>query len=141
MTRKKFRYVAGSYLVALFFVWLGVTLLDGNGGAEATASGALADVPEGVQVVEIIEKEWQLIPNNLVLEPGEVWFVLKNEGTKIHDFQVSRENFDKKSKRVGVGKSRTFKLTLEAGEYVFFCPISGHRGKGMEGALVVQESR
>lgn len=137
MTRRRFRYLAGTYLVALLLVWLGVSL---TGGDEATASSALADVPEGVQVVEIIEKEWQLTPNNLVLEPGEVWFVLKNEGTKIHDFQVSRENFDKKSKRVGVGKSRTFKLTLEAGEYVFFCPISGHRGKGMEGALVVQES-
>ncbi len=91
-------------------------------------------------MVEVTQEEWKLTPNTITVKAGQVRFVLKNEGVKIHDFQVSRENFDKKSKRVGVGRSRNFNITLEPGEYVFFCPISGHRGKGMEGVLTVLES-
>ncbi len=129
--------------MVLFSLLAGVSMFRDEG--EGGLAEALTDAPPDVQVVEIIEKEWKLTPtnvavgpeNNITLKAGTVRFVLTNEGTKIHDFQVSREDFDKKSKRVGVGKSRIFEVTLEAGEYDFFCPISGHRRKGMEGTLTV----
>ena len=140
MTRKRFRYLAGTYVAVLLLLLAGASLTrdDRDDGAIAAADTAIAPEDEDIQIVEVIEKEWELIPNNLVLKPGRIRFVLINEGTKTHDFQVSRDDFDKKSKRVGVGRSRNFELTLEAGEYVFFCPISGHRGKGMEGHLTVE---
>jgi hypothetical protein len=41
-----------------------------------------------VQEVSVVLKEWQIIPARLTVKTGKVRFVVKNEGTVDHGFEV-----------------------------------------------------
>jgi uncharacterized cupredoxin-like copper-binding protein len=41
------------------------------------------------------------------------------------------------SDKIGPGESTTLMVDLDAGEYVFYCSIDGHRAMGMEKTVTV----
>jgi plastocyanin len=69
---------------------------------------------------------------------GRVTIVMTNVQSKKHGIGVEGHGVDKDGKIVGKGKSSTLTLTLKKGTYTFYCPVPGHRAKGMKGTLIVK---
>jgi plastocyanin len=70
----------------------------------------------------------------LTAAAGEVTIELVNESGVPHNVEIEGQGA---SETITEG-STELTVTLEPGEYVFFCNISGHRAGGMEGTLTVE---
>ncbi|RBY91005.1 cupredoxin domain-containing protein [Blastococcus sp. TF02A-30] len=67
------------------------------------------------------------------LTAGTYEITLTNDGGSTHDLVVERDGEDvAESEDVDPGESTTFTVTLDEGEYVFYCSIANHRAMGME---------
>ena len=65
--------------------------------------------------------------------PGTYEVTLTNDGDATHDLVVEQDGEDvAESDQIGPGESTTFEVTLEEGEYVFYCSVGNHRAMGME---------
>jgi plastocyanin len=71
----------------------------------------------------------------LTAAAGEITIELVNESGVPHNVEI--EGQDAVSETITEG-STELTVTLEPGEYVYFCNISGHRQGGMEGTLTVE---
>jgi plastocyanin len=71
----------------------------------------------------------------LTAAAGEITIELVNESGIPHNVEI--EGQDAVSETITEG-STELTVTLEPGEYVFFCNIPGHREGGMEGTLTVE---
>ncbi len=89
---------------------------------------------------------------------GEVTFVVKNEGTLLHELvvvktdlapdklpadadepgKVSEEGSQGESGDLNAGETKEFKLNLDPGKYVLMCNEPGHYLMGMHVALLVK---
>lgn len=61
------------------------------------------------------------------------------EGTEGHDMSHVAEEPDVHVAAMSGGSSTIEFIPAEAGEYKFYCTVSGHREAGMEGTLIVSE--
>jgi plastocyanin len=65
--------------------------------------------------------------------PGTYEVTLTNDGDATHDLVVEQDGEAvAESDQIGPGESTTFEVTLEEGEYVFYCSVGNHRAMGME---------
>ena len=71
----------------------------------------------------------------LTAAAGEITIELVNESGIPHNVEI--EGQDAVSETITDGTTE-LTVTLDPGEYVFFCNISGHRAAGMEGTLTVE---
>lgn len=65
----------------------------------------------------------------------DVTIALRNDGVLQHDLVI--EGTDYATPLINGGESAELVVNLPAGEYVYFCSVSGHRQAGMEGTLTV----
>lgn len=94
---------------------------DGGGGNEPVFVG--------------IDIEWQQAPETL--PPGDIELTLENEGAIQHTVAIEELN-DERILDAAAGESDTATVTLEPGEYTYYCDVPGHRAT-MEGTLTVEE--
>jgi plastocyanin len=73
----------------------------------------------------------------LTASAGEVTINLTNEAQIPHNVAVEGNGVDEVSETVTGGET-SLTLTLEPGEYTFYCAVPGHREAGMEGTLIVE---
>ena len=73
----------------------------------------------------------------LTVPAGEVTIELVNESGIPHNVEVEGNGVEELSETITEG-STELTLTLEAGEYEFYCAVPGHREGGMEGTLTVE---
>ena len=154
---------AGTRGISLFIVPKFIPDADGNPGhsespsasasGESTPSGSAAGgsaAPESAaptseaapaveaQAVTASEGEMYIELSQDSFSPGEVTIEVVNEGNATHDLVVERDGADvAASDTIGPGQSTTLTVTLEAGEYVFYCSIGNHRAMGMETTVTV----
>lgn len=86
--------------------------------------------------------EWKLTPSNLTVAAGEnVTIVYENVGDAAHNWALDLDGDgepEQKTDTVQPGETTRISFTVdEAGEYAYFCDVSGHRDAGMEGTLTV----
>ena len=125
MTTTMSRLLLGAAAVALPLTACGGD--DGGGGSE---------VPEGA--IEVLGTDALAFdPDALSADAGEVTIALVNDGSIPHTLVVEGFEDDLKLSIAGSGDVDSGSLTLEAGEYTFYCDVAGHRGAGMEGTLTV----
>jgi len=62
----------------------------------------------------------------------------QNDASVDHDIALEGNGVSEKGDTVKDGGVSEFEVTLEAGEYTFFCSVDGHRAAGMEGKLTVK---
>ena len=98
---------------------------NGNGGATtlenpADESGALA-----------FQKD------SLEAPAGEITLVMENPSAVDHNIAVKNGDVEEEGEIVGQGETSEVTVTLEAGEYTFYCSVPGHEAAGMEGTLTV----
>ncbi|MGY1669354.1 cupredoxin domain-containing protein [Geodermatophilus sp. SYSU D00710] len=98
---------------------------------ESTPAAAPA-APAEARTVTATEGEMYIDLSESSFTPGEYTIEVVNEGNATHDLVVERDGQDvAASDTIGPGESTTLTVTLEAGEYVFYCSIGNHRAMGM----------
>lgn len=79
-------------------------------------------------------------PSEVATEPGEVTLKFENVGALPHNLVFEEDSGlvagDEEVFLTG-GENASYDLQVEAGEYVFYCSVAGHRAAGMEGTLTV----
>jgi plastocyanin len=73
----------------------------------------------------------------LTAPAGEVTIELVNDSGIPHNVEVEGNGVEEVSETITEGTTE-LTLTLEAGEYEFYCAVPGHREGGMEGTLTVE---
>lgn len=94
--------------------------------------------PPSTRKISVRGEEFSFSPSSLPLKAGEkVEVTFTNVGSIVHNFVV--EGVGVATKTIGPGQTDTVEFTAPAsGTYVLFCSVPGHRGKGMEGSLIVE---
>ncbi|SFL33336.1 cupredoxin domain-containing protein [Geodermatophilus ruber] len=70
--------------------------------------------------------------------PGTYSVEVTNEGSATHDLVVERDGQEvAATDSIAPGQSATLTVTLEPGDYVFYCSIGNHRAMGMEAPVTV----
>lgn len=87
--------------------------------------------------VTVIGSDIAFDRDDYVAAAGPVEITLANEGSIVHSLVV--EDVDgMRLVTQSKGDEDTGTVDLEAGEYVIFCDIAGHRNAGMEATLTVE---
>jgi plastocyanin len=77
--------------------------------------------------------------DELTAPAGVVTLVMENPASIEHNIAVKGNGIDEKGPVVGEGGTSEISVTLEPGEYTFYCSVPGHEAAGMEGTLTVTE--
>ena len=116
----------------------GGTTTSASSAEETTESSSAAgetseSEASGTQTIEVSSVDFSFELAEDTLAPGTYEITLTNEGDATHDLVVERDGEDVgASDQIGPGESSTFEVTLEEGEYVFYCSVGNHRSMGME---------
>ena len=105
--------------------------------AAAPAGGTTRD-PARVQVVA---KEFQLLPSRYVLRPGPTIVELVNAGEDAHDLALRLVAPGARTIHVPVvqpGALTRVRVTLRRGRYDVWCGVTNHRSLGMQALLRVR---
>ncbi|MCV2488347.1 cupredoxin domain-containing protein [Geodermatophilus sp. YIM 151500] len=98
------------------------------GGSEPAAAQELP--------VAAVDFDYELPTTELAA--GQLTIELVNEGDASHNLVVERDGADVASTEViSPGATTTLTVTLEPGEYVFYCSVGNHRAMGMEVPVTV----
>lgn len=78
-------------------------------------------------------------PDTLTAPAGEATFVFTNEAPVPHDFVIRMPGGEDVGKTEVITESEEeLTVTLEAGDYEFYCSVPGHEQAGMVGTLTVE---
>jgi plastocyanin len=77
--------------------------------------------------------------DELTAPAGLITLVMENPASVEHNIAVKGDGIDEKGPVVGEGGTSEISVTLEPGEYTFYCSVPGHEAAGMEGTLTVTE--
>lgn len=103
------------------------------GGTEGTEGG---EAGGGEPTFVAVDIDYAEAPAEV--PAGESTWTLVNEGTIEHDV-VIEELGDQLVVLAQPGESANGTVTLEPGDYTYYCSIPGHRAAGMEGTLTATE--
>jgi uncharacterized cupredoxin-like copper-binding protein len=100
-----------------------------------------------VQTIQISEKEYTINPTTITLpKPGTYAFDVTNDGKITHALNIEQSGEDDmgdeggevESGDISPGSHKTVEFTFSAnGKYEMYCPIDGHKDRGMEGQIDV----
>jgi plastocyanin len=101
--------------------------------SSSAAGGTTESEPAGTESIEVSSVDFSFELAEDTFAPGTYEITLTNEGGATHDLVVERDGEDvAASEQIGPGESSTFEVTLEEGDYVFYCSVGNHRSMGME---------
>jgi plastocyanin len=103
-----------------------------------TGTDAPAESPDRGTVVTVVATEFALAPSEATFAPGPYTFVLDNQGSMTHDLVVEGPGVEAAASPAGSGQTSEVTVELEAGEYILWCSIGGHRAQGMEVTITVE---
>lgn len=113
---------------------------EGDAAAESGAPGGAAEGDGGAAVEPVwvaIDLAYESAPEQLPAgEPVEAELI--NDGAIVHNV-VIEELDDELILEAEGGQSDQATITLDAGDYTYYCSIPGHRAAGMEGTLTAAE--
>jgi uncharacterized cupredoxin-like copper-binding protein len=118
---------------------LAVALVAGCGSDDDNnASSTTGTAAAGGSSVELTATEFAFDPSKVEVEQaGETTFTLVNDGKFTHALEIEGQGIEEETDEIDGGETTELTVDLEPGEYEFYCPVDGHREKGMEGTLVV----
>jgi plastocyanin len=117
-------------------VAVALVALAGCGEKRETSTGGASSGSSAP--VTVSETEFKLTPASFkVPKAGPLTILVRNDGATAHALALVTPSGEVKTGTLAPGKSQTLKADLKAGKYQIYCPIDGHRGKGMKGVIVV----
>lgn len=121
---------------ALLIATVALTQGGSSGGASAATPPASGDSAEP-QAVEVILGDIFITPGQILVAPGRVVLEVTNTGGIQHDLALEG---GPQTPMLNPGQSATLDLgVLEAGTYIVYCTVPGHREAGMVAEIVVGE--
>ena len=95
------------------------------------------------QPVAVTLSEFKIAMAHDTVAAGPVTFRIKNSGTMTHALFVMNDTFEKGSAEIPAGQEVSLTVTLKAGTYEVFCPVSdeSHKKAGMTHKLVVTAAK
>ena len=72
------------------------------------------------------------------LPAGRIAFNVENGGKETHAFEIEGNGIEQKTNELSRGNTAALEVELKPGTYTIYCPVKGHRGKGMEKTLTVK---
>ena len=73
----------------------------------------------------------------LTAPAGEVTIQLMNDSGTPHNVEIEGNGVEETSETITEGMTE-LTVTLEPGEYEYYCAVDGHKDAGMEGTLTVE---
>ena len=112
---------------------------EGEGEGEAAAGGEGSaegggEIPPDAQLFVAVDIAYEDAP--ATVPAGGATFALDNQGAVVHNVVV--EETDTLVVEAEGGQSDVGDISLEPGEYTYYCDIPGHRAAGMEGTLTAE---
>ena len=107
-----------------------------SSSAPSTSSAPAAEEEAEAVTVSAVDFDFELSEDSY--SAGTYTFEVTNGGQMPHNFAVERDG-----ETVGAtdvlqpGGTETIEVTLEAGDYVFYCSVGQHRANGMEVPVTV----
>lgn len=107
-----------------------------SSAASSPAESSAASSPATLRATEV---DFAIELPQRELEAGDYTIEVVNEGQASHDLVVedASGNDIAASDILAPGESGTVEVSLEPGEYVFYCSVGNHRGMGMEVSVTV----
>lgn len=107
--------------------------------ATLAACGSGSNEPASGEAISVGESEFALDPSSVqVQDAGTVTIRVTNNGQIDHALEVEGQGVEEKTETIAPGESADLTVDLtNTGSYEIYCPIDGHREKGMEGSLAV----
>jgi plastocyanin len=104
-------------------------------GSSSSGNAAAA----AAQTLTATEADFSITLNKTTLPAGAYTIQVTNNGKATHDLVVEKGGTDvAASEKMGPGQSATLQVSLDPGQYVFYCSIGNHRAMGMELTVTVQ---
>jgi hypothetical protein len=132
-----------SWRIVTLVVVVGSTLAlagcGGGGGSTTGGSGTVVDNTHVLRVIDVHETEYKLTPSFVEI-PRFGYYGLKaiNDGKIPHALALQGRGLHQRTGRIAPGQSKTMLVFFrKAGLYLLYCPIDGHREKGMKATLRV----
>jgi plastocyanin len=97
----------------------------------------LAGVVNAQAAVSMTAVEFAFQPSTVNVSSGSVTFNLRNDGQFPHNIAIDGRDGQIFTDNLTAGQSASATITLAPGTYTFYCPVDGHRERGMEGTLTV----
>jgi plastocyanin len=116
---------------------VGVGLLAGCGSDDSNdSSGGSSkdDIP--VQLSDYAINPSTLSPR----QPGKITLSIINQGPSSHALEIEGNGVEEETETLGTGAHADLTVDLKPGTYEMYCPIDGHRARGMEGTIVVRDT-
>ena len=118
----------------------GLLAMSGCGEKRETTTGGASSSGSAPAAVTVSETEFKLDPGSLdVPKGGSVSVEVKNDGATDHALEIDGPDGEFKTGTIAPGKSATLKADLKPGTYEMYCPIDGHKDKGMKGEIKVAD--
>ncbi|MBA3748620.1 MAG: cupredoxin domain-containing protein [Solirubrobacterales bacterium] len=89
------------------------------------------------QQVDLALSEFDIAPSRVAVTAGEIEFVIKNDGDRVHELAVKTASDVKRSGEIKPGESATMTVDLPRGTYTMYDPQADYRSRGMTGSVVV----
>lgn len=139
MTRRLFPLLLVVLALTLAVAACGGDDDDTTGEAAAEDTTTHEEAMEGTHLTLTADPDGALSfdTTELTAAAGEVTIELVNDSGIPHNVEVEGNGVEEVSETISEG-STELTLTLEPGEYEFYCAIPGHKEGGMEGTLTVE---
>ena len=100
---------------------------------------AITSSVASAQSVSVTLSEWKIGMSPDTVKAGAITFEVNNTGQVTHAFYVRGNGIDKGTREIPARQAGSLTLTLKAGTYDVFCPMSeeSHKQAGMARKLVV----
>lgn len=97
----------------------------------------LVGVASAQTVVNMSMVEFAFQPSTVSVSGTTVTFNARNDGQFPHNIAIDGQDGSLFPENLTAGQSASATITLPPGTYTFYCPVPGHRERGMEGTLIV----
>src|ERR1041385_6894921 len=114
----------------------------GGGGKGSSSPPPASTAVSGVRVAKIFPvhlTEYKLAPSTIRIERfGYYGIKAINDGSTTHALEITGNGVNAHTPNIKPGEFATMLVFFKkAGTYMLFCPVDGHRAKGMEGTVKV----
>jgi plastocyanin len=98
---------------------------------------SIVGVVQAQSVVTMSAVEFAFQPATVRTSGGSVTINLRNDGQFPHNVQFDGQAAPIFADNLTSGQSATATVNLAPGTYTFYCPVDGHRDRGMVGTLTI----
>ena len=114
----------------------GITQVESQGLADTKTTAAVHDSAKGPVEVKLTEYKIEM---PATVSAGATTFKVTNTGEETHGFEIEGNGIEKALKpRLKKGESGSLQVDLKPGTYEVYCPVLGHKRRGMTLNLTVK---